>query len=81
MKKLFIVLFPLVFSSCAVKVAYQLASVPEEGGIRFTQLTQEDEDIAFPQIIKDEVTKSLQWYAAPLIAISPSGEYSGQSVQ
>ena len=26
MKKLFIVLFPLVFSSCAVKVAYQLAS-------------------------------------------------------
>ncbi len=74
MKKLLFFIIPIVFSGCAIKVAYQLMSVPEEGGIRFTQLTQEDENVVHPVIRKDEVTKSLQWYAAPLIAVSPNGE-------
>lgn len=75
MKRLLTLIIPLLFASCTVqKVAYQLTSVPEEGGIRFTQLTEEDEDVAYPVIIKDEETKMLKWYAAPLLAISPDGE-------
>jgi Tol biopolymer transport system component len=75
MKKLLLFAFPLIFAGCVVQtVAYQLTSVPEEGGIQFTQFTQEDENVVHPSITKDETTKMLRWYAAPLLAVSPDGE-------
>lgn len=75
MKRLFLLVLPLaLLYGCAPQIAYQLMSVPEEGGIRFTQLTQEDENIYEPPVLVDPVTKKLVWYAAPTIAVSPDGE-------
>ncbi len=69
------IIIGLFLTGCKTqKVAYQLTSVPEEGGISFTQLTQEDENIIHPGISVNEVTKALQWWAPPLLAISPDGE-------
>ena len=72
------VAFFTIIISCEVtkeiQVNYERTSVPEEGGIRFQQLTQEDERVLAPLIMKNELSGNLQWYAAPLIAISPDGE-------
>ncbi|MEX2482987.1 MAG: hypothetical protein WED10_00405 [Brumimicrobium sp.] len=66
----------LLIQSCITTkniVNYQKTSVPEEGGIQFTQFTQEDENVAHPLVVQDPVTGILQWYAAPLLALSPDG--------
>lgn len=55
-------------------INYQQISVPEEGGINFTQYTQEDDNVVEPFIGKNPETGMIQWYAAPFIAISPNGE-------
>lgn len=74
-----ILLFTLLLASfgCVgpkVTVDYMRVSVPEEGGINFTQFTREDEKVVGPYIGVNEVTGKLVWYAPPFIAISPNGE-------
>lgn len=73
---LYTVLMGLLFIGCheTKVVAYHFTSVPEEGGISFTQLTQEDENIVHPAIAVNNITNALEWYAAPLLAISPDGK-------
>ena len=70
---LYVVLF--IITSCVVqpKVAYNVASVPEEGGIKFTQITREDEKVLGGTVRVNE-NGSLQWYAAPIISVSPDGK-------
>jgi len=63
----------LVVTSCAPKINYSIISVPEEGGIRFTQFTNDDEHALGPSTQRNQFTNSLEWYAAPLIAVSPDG--------
>lgn len=63
----------LLLGGCATpqKINYSLTSVPEEGGIKFTQFTRDDEKVLGPYIAK--TATNIQWYAPPLIAISPDG--------
>ena len=70
-----VIVAALLFTGCVttIPIAYHLTSVPEEGGISFTQLTQEDEHVAHPVIIITE-SGDIRWYAAPLLALSPNGE-------
>lgn len=58
-------------SGCSPKINYSLVSVPEEGGIRFTQFTKEEDIVLGPKIIK--TNNNVYWYAPPLIALSPEG--------
>jgi Tol biopolymer transport system component len=64
----------LLFSACTstkeVVVNYQMVSVPEEGGIRFVQLTREGEKIAGPNVIKAD---KLYWYTGAMIDVSEDG--------
>jgi Tol biopolymer transport system component len=73
-KRYFIYLTLSVFLifGCNPKINYNLTSVPEEGGIRFTQFTTNEESIVHPVIVKDKDV--INWYAPPLIAVSPSGD-------
>jgi Tol biopolymer transport system component len=59
--------------SCAPVINYLTTSVPEEGGIKFTQFTVDDENAMGPSIQRNPATNILEWYAAPLLAISPDG--------
>lgn len=68
----FVVSFVFI-SSCAPKINYLTTAVPEEGGIRFTQFTVDDENALGPRIQRNPVSNGLEWYAAPLIAVSPDG--------
>lgn len=54
------------------KSLYEVTSVPEEGGVRFTRLTQDNEKIYGPAVFdKDGV---LQWYASSLIDVTKDGK-------
>lgn len=69
-------LFSLIsFAGCEVTqmINYQVISVPEEGGMRFVKYTEEHENVMGPGTTINALGK-LQWYAAPLISISPNGE-------
>ncbi len=64
----------LFFTGCAPKkiiVQYNVVSVPEEGGIQFTQYT--DDGVVGPVVTKSE-TGFINWYAAPLIDVSYDGK-------
>lgn len=63
-----------IASSCKILLLpnYKLTSVPEEGGIRFTQISSFDEEVMAPQIVQNPTTKKLNWYAAPLLALDSS---------
>ncbi len=69
------------FISKKVVVNYAVISVPEEGGINFTQFTRDDENVVGPYIGMNEYTGMLQWYAAPFIAVSPDGLKLAYSAQ
>jgi len=77
MKKKFapLLLIITIIYSCspALQVDYSNISVPEEGGINFTQYSRDEEEVVYPAIFIDEITENLRWYAAPLIALSPDG--------
>jgi Tol biopolymer transport system component len=64
----------LVLLGCSPQINYLTIAVPEEGSLRLTQYTSEDEQVVAPMIIKDKLTGHLVWYAAPLLAVSPDGE-------
>ncbi len=69
----------IILSSCAPKIPtvaidYLTVAVPEEGSLKLTQYTREDEAVVHPYIGKDPATGLLNWYAAPLLAISPDSK-------
>lgn len=68
-----ILLLAILTSSCAPVINYQLTSVPEEGGIKFVQLTTNEENVVGPNIFFNKATNVLQWYAAPFISVTPDG--------
>lgn len=80
----FIVLLTLIFGtqSCSLQetVAYDirqaLVSVPEEGGIKFTQHSSDGDGIVGPSVSKTNygTSSALLWYAAPLLALTPDGK-------
>ncbi len=61
-------------SSCTVtqKINYGTISVPQEGGIRFIQFTENSNTVVAPYISVSG--GRIAWYAAPLIALSGDGE-------
>lgn len=69
-----IVALAILYGCKAVKINYLTVSVPEEGGINFTQFTTDDENVIGPSIQRNEITGILEWYASPFIALSPDGE-------
>ena len=63
-----------ILSACAAPVInYTTISVPEEGGVKFTQYTVDEENLVYPVIQRNEISGILEWYAAPLIAVSADG--------
>lgn len=77
MKKYWIIItsFILVMTACStMKVAYNQISVPEEGGMKFTQYTRDEEVVIGPSITLNEETKKLMWYAPSFISVSDNGE-------
>ena len=61
---------------CSPKIAvdYLTVAVPEEGSLKLTQYTREDENVVHPYIGLDDETDQLRWYAAPLLAVSPDSK-------
>lgn len=53
-------------------VDYRNLTVPEEGGIRFTKFTEENEAIVGPYISSNQGV--ITWYTPAMIAVSPDGE-------
>ncbi|NVK27807.1 MAG: PD40 domain-containing protein [Flavobacteriia bacterium] len=53
-------------------VDYRSLTVPEEGGIRFTKFTEENEAIVGPYISSSQGV--ITWYTPGMIAVSPDGE-------
>lgn len=75
LKSIRLLLFILVFQftlSCT-PINYLSISVPEEGGIKFAQFTVDEENARGPNIQRNPITNVLEWYAAPMIAVSPDG--------
>ncbi|MCF8352766.1 MAG: hypothetical protein K9H15_16485 [Bacteroidales bacterium] len=74
MKKIIYLTLLLLVASCAPKIMidYLTVAVPEEGSLKLTQYTREDEKVVHPYIGKNESGR-LNWYAAPLLAVSPDG--------
>ena len=84
MKKIVLWGLLLMLGSCTPRVIvdYLTVAVPEEGSLKLTQYTREDDNLSYPYIAVNEETKKLVWYAPPLIAVSPNGEkvaYIGSS--
>jgi len=74
------ILLTLLITGCVpqtvmmeVKADYLTVSVPEEGGINLIQYTRDEDNVVYPNVVdvvKYDGTKTLNWYAAPLIAVS-----------
>lgn len=75
MKRILIYAGLISLTCCSPKIIidYLTVSVSEEGSLKLTQYTREDENVVHPLIIVNEATKKLNWYAAPLLAVSPDG--------
>lgn len=68
-----LIVFASLLASCGVnKSLYEASSVPEEGGVRFTKLTQDNEKVYGPKVSENNGT--LQWYASSLIDVSKDGK-------
>jgi Tol biopolymer transport system component len=58
-------------AGCSPKINLSMTSVPEEGGVKFTQFTKDEDVVLGPSVTK--IGSKILWYAPPLIAISPDG--------
>ncbi|MEX0721463.1 MAG: hypothetical protein WD059_12400 [Balneolaceae bacterium] len=66
--------FTFLAASCVTPEAiidYSATSVPEESGLNFVQYTEDQDNVAGPHI--KEFQGKIDWYAPPLISISPDG--------
>lgn len=63
-----------LLSQCTTtnQIVYSNVSVPEEGGIRFEKLTDENRDIVSGISTRSEYGK-FEWWVNPCVAISPDG--------
>lgn len=71
-----IIYLVLALSSATQKqlVDYQVVQVPEEGSLKLTQYTREDEKVVHPYIAVNATTGLLNWYAPSMLAVSPDGQ-------
>jgi Tol biopolymer transport system component len=82
MKKLIPFCFILLFvyscvTTTTVVVDYASISVPEEGGLKFTEYTTDEDNVISPSVAASTNqlgNPQLQWWAAPMIAISNKGD-------
>lgn len=67
--------FALLFlmQSCAT-VDYLSISVPEEGALNLTKITDDGDNIIGPAVERNALTNNLMWYAAPFISLSNDGK-------
>ncbi|MFA7081443.1 MAG: hypothetical protein WC135_02410 [Bacteroidales bacterium] len=74
MKKIyFITILAILLSGCAVKIDTMSVYVPEEGGINFTKITDENkETISNPNV--QFLSGMMAWWGNPLISLSPDGQ-------
>lgn len=72
LKKLSYLILLGFITSCSPQINYSLISVPEEGGIKFTQYTKEDELVLGPRVVP--YGEKLLWDAATFISVSPNNE-------
>lgn len=65
----------LMVSACApaVKINYSLNSVPEEGGIRFTRITTDADNVTRPEIVPVKA-QGLAYYVRNPFDLSPDGK-------
>ena len=58
------------------QVAYGTVSVPEEGGVKFEMITEENDAVITPNVQNTFTAGkySVKWWINPLIAVSPDGE-------
>lgn len=70
--KICLVLF-LLTSCINTKPNYTVVSVAEEGSLRLTQYTNEQENVVHPSIEKNS-SGDLTWYAPALLAVSPQND-------
>jgi Tol biopolymer transport system component len=77
------ILLALLFITCSPRLTidFSQVSVPEEGGMRFIQLTKDNNDVIGPYVGINAITGLLEWYAAPFIALSPDGSQIAFSAQ
>lgn len=70
-----LVWFAILMASCVgTKVTYSNLSVPEEGGVKFTRLTYDEDMVVGPYVSQDIFRKgNLRWWSAPMLAVSPDG--------
>lgn len=65
---------------CACKpiqtVVYGTISVPEEGGIKFEKITEENDEVVTPNVRKTTINgiTTVEWWVNPFIDVSPDGE-------
>jgi len=71
------ILAAIGLNSCftSESVSYGNISVPEEGGIKFERITEENDDVITPnvQITSSGNGTSVRWWINPLIDVSPDG--------
>jgi Tol biopolymer transport system component len=72
MKKILFLGLLTILASCTSKINYSVISVPEEGGIKFTQYTKEDELVLGPAV--RPYGQKLLWDAATFISVAPNNE-------
>lgn len=76
-KILSVVVAGILISSCSSvsTISYSSTFVPEEGGVSFTKITDENfETVSKPSISIDYYTGKLTWWSNPSIAISNDGQ-------
>ncbi len=69
----FLLIFSVMYvlAGCKTQLNLTMTSVPEEGGIKFTQFTRDEDVVLGPSVNK--YGDKILWYAPPLIALSPDG--------
>lgn len=76
-KLLSVIVAGILVASCASvnNISYSTTFVPEEGGVSFTKITDENfESLTNPNVVKNYTTGRLTWWANPLIAITNDGQ-------
>jgi Tol biopolymer transport system component len=59
--------------SCAPRINFGLSSVPEEGGVRFTRITSDEEGVVAPNVVADR-EYGLRYYTQRPFDVAPDGQ-------
>ena len=56
----------------AQDVDYSIISVPEESGMQFVKITEDNDAVCMPQVVRS--AKNISWFTNRIIDVSPNGE-------